>query len=364
MKIRDVVTCIENQAPLLYQESYDNAGLLTGNYNDEVNSALVSLDVTEAVIDEAIQKEIKLIIAHHPLVFGGLKRFTGRTWVERCLIKAIKNNIAIYCAHTNLDSSPYSHNYILASKLGLNNIKTLIPVKGKLFKLVVFVPEAAADEVRMAIFNAGSGHIGNYDSCSYNISGVGTFRALEGANPYVGSMGKFHKEAEIRIETIVPEHILQKVINDMVQAHPYEEVAYDVYRLENENPLYGTGIIGELECPVSEIDFLQQIKETCKVKAIRHTTLLGRKVNRVALCGGSGASFMQAAMDQKADFYITGDVKYHQFFDVDDKMVMADIGHYESEQFAKDWFVHLLTKKITNFAVHFTTVDTNPVNIF
>jgi dinuclear metal center YbgI/SA1388 family protein len=364
MRISDICSCIESQAPLLYQESYDNAGLLTGNYTDEVDSALVSLDVTEAVLDEAIHKGIKLIIAHHPLVFGGLKRFTGRTWVERCLVKAIRYDIAIYCAHTNLDSSPNSHNYLLANKLGINNIATLIPVKGKLFKLVVFAPEEAADVVRAAIFNAGSGHIGNYDSCSFNISGVGTFRALEGANPYVGKLGEIHREDEIRIETIVPEHILQKVITEMVKAHPYEEVAYDVYPLANENPLYGTGVIGQLESPVSETAFLQRIKEVCKVKVIRHTPLLGREVSSVALCGGSGASFMQAAMAQKADFYITGDVKYHQFFDVDGRMVLADIGHYESEQFAKDWFVHLLTKNFTNFAVHFTTVDTNPVNIF
>jgi dinuclear metal center YbgI/SA1388 family protein len=364
MKISHIAAVIEQQAPLLYQESYDNAGLLTGLMADEVTGVLVAFDVTEAVVDEAIALGANLIISHHPLVFSGLKRFTGKNWVERCLLKAIRNNIAIYCAHTNLDAAANGHNKLLANKLGLHNTRVLIPVQDKLFKLVCYVPDNHLDEVRDAVFQAGSGHIGNYDSCSFSVQGTGTFRALEGAQPFVGELNTLHKEPETRFETIVPAHRLDAAIAAMKAAHPYEEVAYDVFQLEAQYQKFGTGLIGELEIEKSECEFLQLIKDECNVKAIRHSPFIGKPIKRVALCGGSGAQFMGAAMAQHADIYITGDVKYHQFFDVENKMLLADIGHYESEQFVKDWFVDILTKNFTNFALHFSKVNTNPVNIF
>lgn len=364
MKISQITTLIEQYAPLTYQESYDNAGLLTGSMSDEVTGVLVAFDVTEAVIDEAIALHANLIIAHHPLVFSGLKRFTGKNWVERCLIKAIKNNLAIYCAHTNLDAAATGHNKLLANKLGLKNSKILIPIKEKLYKLICYVPIEHLDNVRTAIFSTGAGKVGNYDSCSFTVQGEGTFKALKGAQPFVGKINELHQEPEIKFETIVAEHCIQQAIAAMKETHPYEEVAFDVILLENNYEQFGTGVIGELENEVSERDYLQTIKEICHTQAIRHSPFTNKKIKKVALCGGSGAQFMRAAMSQNADIYITGDIKYHQFFDVEDKMLLADIGHYESEQFVKDWFVDILTENFTNFAIYFSKVNTNPVNIF
>lgn len=364
MQIKQVTQYIESVAPLAFQESYDNAGLIIGSPDDEISGILISLDITEEVLDEAIAKKLNLVVCHHPIVFGGLKKLNGRNYVERCVVKAIKNNLAVYAAHTNLDSVFGGVNSRICEKLMLQNCRILAPVPNFLKKLITFVPVANAETVRNALFAAGAGNIGNYDSCSFNQSGLGTFRGNDQSNPFAGEKNQFHTEEEIRIETIFPKHLQSKIIQALLQAHPYEEVAYDIYPLDNEYSQAGIGMIGDLPEPVTELDFLQTLKDIFNCQVIRHTDLLGKSISRVAVCGGSGSSYLSRAIAQKADIFVTGDFKYHQFFDAENKLVIADIGHYESEQFTKEVFYELLTKKFPKFAVHLTDCNTNPVNYF
>lgn len=362
MLVKEITQFIEELAPLSFQETYDNAGLLVGNSSSEINGVLITLDITEAVIDEAIQKNLNMVIGHHPLIFSGLKKITGKNEIERCVIKAIKNDIAIYAAHTNLDSVHGGVNSKICEKLNLKNCKVLSPVSDHLKKLVTFVPLAEIDKVREAVFNAGSGNIGNYDSCSFNTKGTGSFRGNESTNPFVGEKGELHFEEEIRFETIFPKHIQGKVISALLNAHPYEEVAYDIYPLENKYEQAGIGMIGELETTTDEIAFLQQIKETFNCKVVKHTNLLNKPIKKVAVAGGSGSTYLRNAISAKADIFISGDFKYHQYFEAENKILIADIGHFESEQFTKELFSELLTKKFPKFAVHLSEVNTNPVN--
>jgi dinuclear metal center YbgI/SA1388 family protein len=362
MQISEITNYIESVAPLAYQESYDNAGLLVGNPNDEVEKALICLDVTEAVVDEAIGGGFQLIIAHHPLIFGGLKKLNGKNEVERCVLKAIRNNIAIYAAHTNLDSVHGGVNSKICTKLQLQNCKILTPVKGRLKKLVTFIPTQQADAVKKAVFEAGAGHIGNYDSCGFSSDGTGSFRGNNSTNPFVGKPGELHDEQEVRFETIFPAIRQRAVISALLKAHPYEEAAYDIYPLDNEFEQVGAGMVGELETPVSEVEFLQLAKKQFNCKVIRHSPFLGRKVKKVAVCGGAGSFLIRQAIGSGADVFITGDMKYHQFFEAEGKIVIADIGHFESEQFTKEVFYELLTKKFPKFAVRLSAVQTNPIN--
>ena len=362
MKLAQITKIIEEFAPLNYQESYDNAGLIVGSFDLEITGIIISLDVTEAVVDEAKAKSCNLIIAHHPIVFSGLKRLNGSNYIERTVISAIKNDIAIYAAHTNIDAVEQGVNGKICEKLGLKNCKVLDQSKNTLRKIVTFVPNKQADKLRTALFNAGAGHIGNYDNCSYNLSGQGSFRALENTKPYIGKPGELHFEPEIRIETIFPIHLQSKVIKALKNTHPYEEVAYDIYALENKNEHIGIGMVGYLEQEIDELDFLKQIKNTFDAKMLRHTPFLNKKVKKVALCGGSGSFLLNKAIASGADVFLSADFKYHQFFDADNKILIADIGHYESEQFTKEIFYELLTKKITNFGIQISEINTNPVN--
>ncbi|MCF8370863.1 MAG: Nif3-like dinuclear metal center hexameric protein [Bacteroidales bacterium] len=362
MTVQEICKTIEDIAPLAYQESYDNAGLLVGDPKMEVTGGLISIDVTEEVVEEAIQKKCNLIVAHHPIIFGGVKRLTGRNYVERTVIKAIQNNIAIYAAHTNLDNVTGGVNSKIAEKLGLENCRILMPLNDELRKLVVFVPVDHAEKVRSAICDAGAGKIGNYDHCSYNATGQGTFRAGEGSDPFVGEPGKIHFEEEIRIETIFPKVRQGAVVQAMIQAHPYEEVAHDIYPIENKYALAGGGMIGTLPVPVSETDFLNTLKSVFGTGCIKHTNLLQKKIKKVALCGGSGSFMLKKAIAAKADVFVSGDFKYHEYFDAEGKILIADIGHYESEQFTKDVFYEILMKKFPKFALCLSGVETNPVN--
>ena len=347
-----------------FQESYDNSGLIYGNPESEINTVLVTLDITEKVIDEAIQKKVQLIVSHHPLVFSGLKKITGKSDIERSLIKAIQNNIAIYAAHTNLDSIPDGVNGKICEKLELQNCKILQPANGQLKKLVTFIPEDHSEKVRIAVFKAGAGHIGNYDFCGYTTDGSGSFRGDENTNPFVGEKGQVHYEKEIRFETIFPIYLQGKIIQALLDTHPYEEVAYDIYPLENRNSGVGMGMIGEFEESISEIDFLQKLKSTFNTGVIKHTALKNEPVKKVAVCGGSGSFLLNNAITAKADFFVSGDFKYHQFFEAENKIVIADIGHFESEQFTKELFYELLMKKFPKFALHLSEVKTNPVFYF
>lgn len=349
-------------APLPLQDGFDNAGMQVGLTDAEVTGVLLCLDVTEAVVDEAVALGYNLIVSHHPLIFSPLKRVTGSTYVERCVIKALANGIAIYSAHTNLDNAPGGVNYRIAAKLGLQNVKILVPKEGALLKLSVYVPVAHADAVRSALFAAGCGNIGNYGSCSYNVTGYGTFEAGEGASPFCGSVGSLHKEEEVRIDTIMPAYIKGRVVKALLAAHPYEEPAFDIYPLQNSWDSVGAGIIGDLPAAVDETAFLQQIKDTFAVGSVRHTSLLGKAVKRVALCGGAGGSFAGAAMAAGADMYITGEARYHDLFNYDGKMLVAVIGHYESEQFTMEIFKEIISEACPQVAVKTTSVCTNPVH--
>ncbi len=364
LRVKEITSYFESVASLSYQESYDNSGLLAGNPNQVVTGALTTIDVTEEVVEEAIKLQCNLIIAHHPIIFSGLKKLTGKNYIERTLIKAIKNDVAIYAAHTNMDSIQGGVNSKICEKLGLTNCTILQPAVGQLQKLATFVPFDQAEKVRSAIFNAGAGVIGNYDSCSYNLQGTGSFRAGNNTNPYVGNKNEIHFEKETRVETIFPKHLQNKVISALLNAHPYEEVAYDIYPLENKHNQVGMGMVGTLEKPVSEEAFLIQLKKTFNCGVIKHTSLLGKEVSKIAVCGGSGSFLLPNAITANADFFVTGDFKYHQFFDADKKIVIADIGHFESEQFTKELFYELLIKKFPKFAVHLSKVKTNPVSYF
>jgi dinuclear metal center YbgI/SA1388 family protein len=362
--LKDITNFLESFAPLGLQEPYDNAGLITGDANAEVTSVLITLDVTEKVVEDAIAKKAQLIVAHHPIIFSGLKKITGKNYVERTIIKAIKNDIAIYAAHTNLDSVDGGVNRKICDKLGLENCKILQPATGQLKKLVTFIPVEKADEVREAVFNAGAGNIGNYDSCGFVAEGFGSFRGNKDSNPFVGKKGEIHIEKEARFETIFPGHLQGRIVEALLQAHPYEEVAYDIYPLDNQSDKIGMGMVGTLAKPLPESQFLQLLKQTFNTGVIKHTALKGKPVEKVAVCGGAGSFLLNAAIAQNADFFVSGDFKYHQFFDAENKIVVADIGHYESEQFTKELFYELLTKKFPTFANHLSEVGTNPVFYF
>jgi len=362
MKIQSIINCLERFAPLGLQEDYDNSGLLIGNKNKDIQKALIALDITEEVLQEAIENQCELIISHHPLIFKGIKKLNGNNMVERLVIRAIQADIAIYAIHTNLDNVHQGVNAMLGQKLGLTDLKILSSKPSGLKKLVTFCPLEQAEKVRNAIFNAGAGHIGKYDNCSYNISGEGSFRALEGANPFVGKMGEIHFEKEVRIETIVPEHILNQVVATMIEAHPYEEVAYDIYPLENPNNNAGAGMIGTLTKEVSAKEFLLKVKKQLGSPAIRHNYLVERMVKKIAICGGSGSFLIPEAYKAGADIFITGDLKYHDFFEYKNEMTVADAGHFETEQFTKELLYSILNKNFPTFALQISKINSNPIS--
>ncbi len=364
IQLKEIIGTLEKVAPLSFQESYDNSGLQVGDPELEVTGALVTLDVTEAVIDEAARLGLNLVVSHHPVIFGGLKSLTGRTASERIVARSIQQGIAIYSSHTNLDAITEGVNSMMASRLGLNQIRILDPMKGQLKKIVVFVPHESLERVRHAIFEAGAGHIGAYDSCSFNLEGKGTFRGSEGTDPFVGQPGVMHQEPETRLETIVPAHQVTGVVKAMVAAHPYEEVAYDLYPLENEYSMAGMGMVGDLEDSMDEEAFLNLVKERFGIAVIRHSVLLEKPVKRVALCGGAGSFLLEKAIRSGADVFVTGDLKYHQFFDADGKILIMDIGHFESEQFTRELFYDLLIKNFPKFAVRLSETDTNPIKYY
>ncbi len=362
MKLSEIIAVLNELAPPAYQEPYDNAGLLVGNFQADINCALVTIDVTEEVIHEAVKEKAGLIISHHPVIFTPLKSITGKTLPERVILSAIRENIAIFCIHTNLDKVASGVNKALANKLGITNPVILLPVAGELRKLVTFVPHDYAERVRNAIFNAGAGHIGNYDQCSYNIEGIGSFRGSEDTNPFVGEKGKLHFEKETRIETIFPRALQSSVISALRGAHPYEEPAYDIYPLDNEYEQLGSGMIGNLAKAMPATDFLNNIKEKLGCKLIRYAGNIDVTINTVACCGGSGAFLTGRAITAGADAFVTADIKYHQFLDAEKDILLIDAGHYETEQFTKEIFYEFLIKKLPNFAVRFSKVNTNPIN--
>ncbi|MDR3142580.1 MAG: Nif3-like dinuclear metal center hexameric protein [Tannerellaceae bacterium] len=361
MKIKEIVSALEKFAPLPLQDGFDNAGLQIGLTDAEATGALLCLDVTETVIDEAVSLACNLIISHHPLIFKGYKSLTGKDCVEKCIMKAIKNDIAIYAAHTNLDNAQGGVNYKIAEKIGLKNLQFLSEKEDMLLKLVTYVPESHAAAIREALFGAGCGHIGNYDSCSYSTVGEGTFRAGKDANPYCGTIGKLHRETELRIETVLPGFKEQAAIKALISAHPYEEPAFDIYRLKNSGAQSGSGIVGELDVAETELDFLKRVKEIFEVTCLKHNKPSGCSIRKVALCGGSGSFLLPCAIATNADAFITGEMKYHEYFGHESEILIAEIGHYESEQYTKEILHAIIKKQFPDANIYNSKTNTNPI---
>ncbi|MFI5221194.1 MAG: Nif3-like dinuclear metal center hexameric protein [Bacteroidia bacterium] len=364
LKIKDLTSYLEKIAPLGYQESYDNAGLLTGNKDSVIDNVLITLDCTEEVIDEAITSKCKLVIAHHPIIFKGLKKLTGSNYVERTVIKAVKNEIALYAIHTNLDNVHNGVNRRICDKLGFKNLKILAPKSDLLKKLVVYVPVAHLDKVKKALFDVGAGNIGNYSECSFSVEGTGTFLGNENSNPFAGKKGKTSYEKEMRLETIFPSHLEEKLVMALIKSHPYEEPAYDIFALENVLNRVGAGLIGELDKELSKDKFLHHLKSKLNLKQIRFTETTKTTIRKVAVCGGSGSFLLKNALAQQADAFVTADFKYHDFFDAEKRLLVADVGHYESEIFTKELLRDLILEKFPTFAVLLSKINTNPVNYF
>lgn len=369
MKIKEVIGLLEELAPLAYSEGFDNTGLLVGDENAEVSGILVTLDTLESIVDEAIENNCNLIVSFHPIVFSGLKKITGKTYVERVVQKAIKHDIAIFSNHTALDNSWNGVNAMICEKLGLSNRTVLIPQNETIKKLITFVPNNDAEKVRNALFAAGGGSIGNYENCSFNIEGKGSFKGNESSNPVKGTKGEIHFEEEIQIGITFAKHLQNKILKALLESHPYEEVAYEITTLENSNQHLGMGMIGELENEMSEIEFLEFLKRTMKTDCVRHSDFLKKPIKKVALLGGSGSFAIDAAKKAGADVFISADFKYHDFFKAENSILLADIGHYESEQYTKNLIHSFLKKKIANFApllptgkILLSKINTNPIS--
>lgn len=362
--VKDFTNYLEALAPLGSQESYDNSGLIVGDPQMKVKAVLLTLDCIEATIDEALEKGANLIIAHHPIVFKGLKKINGKNYVERTVIKAIKNDIAIYAIHTNLDNYKFGVNYEIAQRIGLVNPKILAPSSSTLRKLVFFCPKGKEPSVLSAIFAAGGGKIGEYTDCSYQSMGTGSFTPGPRSNPTEGTIGKAEKVEELRIEVLIPSHKEGAIVQVLKKAHPYEEVAYEVYPILNQNQDEGAGMVGDLPTAMKTEDFLAHLKSVFNCGVIRHTAIVKKEVKKVAFCGGSGSFLLRNAKNSGADIYITGDFKYHEFFDADGEIIIADIGHFESEQYTPHLILALLKKNFINFAFHLGNVNTNPINYF
>ena len=362
MQVKEIVQYLESSFPLSLQETYDNAGLICGRMEQEVQGVLLCLDSIEATVDEAIAKNCQLIIAHHPIVFKGLKKITGSSYVERVIEKCIQNRISLYAIHTNLDNHFDGVNAEIAQRIGLINRRILRPMGQQLYKLVVYVPKASIGALDQALFDVGVGTIGNYSECHFRSQGIGTFKPNQFANPTIGKNDEREEVQEFRVEYLVSKHLLGKARKAMKEAHPYEEVAHEIMLIENEHQFLGAGQIGELKEAMDPLAFLHFLKKTFHCKVIRHTELCKNKIKTVAICGGSGSFLLPDALRANADVFITGDFKYHEFFDAENQLIIADIGHFESEQFTPQLLAEKLKEKFTKFAVHLTDLNTNPIN--
>lgn len=364
MIVQDIINHLEALAPLDYAENFDNVGLLVGDKQQKVTGVLVTLDTLEAVVNEAIQKNCNLIVSFHPIVFKGLKKITGKNYVERVVIKAIKHDIAIYSMHTALDNAYTGVNNMICCQLELVQKRILIPQQQTIKKLTTYIPKSEAEQLRKALFSVGAGHLGNYSNCSFNVEGYGTFKGNDESSPVKGEKNQQHTEAEVKITVTYMKHFESKVLKTLFESHPYEEVAYEIVTIENKNRNIGMGMIGEFLAPIDEVDFLAHLKTKMHTAQIRHSELLNKKIKKVAVLGGSGSFAIQAAKNNDVDAFVTSDLKYHDFFTAENKILLADIGHYESEQFTKNLLVAYLTKKITNIAIILSQINTNPVKYF
>ena len=361
MKIKEIISVLEEMAPLAYAEDFDNVGLLVGDQETEATGVLVCHDALENVIEEAITKKCNLVVCFHPILFSGLKKITGKNYVERAVIKAIKNDIAIYAVHTALDNHQEGVNKIFCDTLGLINTKVLIPKHNFIRKLVTYTIPENAEEVRNALFDAGAGTIGNYENCSFNSKGIGTYMGNEHSNPQIGERFEFVQGDEIKIEVTFEKHLENKILKALFKSHAYEEVAYEIYELQNQHQNIGLGMIGELETPMEAEAFLHFAKEKMQCGGIRHSDFTGKKIKKVAVLGGAGSFAIKNAIQAGADAFLTADLKYHQYYEAENQLLLADIGHFESERYTKNYIVEYLRKKILNFAVILSEENSNPV---
>ena len=362
--IQQLTDFLATLAPPAYQEGYDNAGLIVGHPATEITGALLSLDCTEEVVEEAVRRGCNVVVAHHPIVFKGLKRLNGKNYVERTVIAAIRANVALYAIHTNLDHVAHGVNAMIAERLGLANVRVLAPKRQLLMKLTFFVPIADTQVVLDAVFAAGAGQVGNYSECSFQSVGEGTFKPGNGTNPHLGQAGTLERVAEQRVEVLFPAHLEANIMRALRQAHPYEEVAHYLHLLENENQEVGAGAIGELPVPLPAAEFLGYLKEKMEVSVIKYTATTQPLIRRVAVCGGAGSFLLPQALGAGADAFVTADFKYHEFFDAENKVMICDIGHYESEVFTKQLLFNHISKKFDNFALYLSEVNTNPVSYY
>ena len=364
MKIKELINNLNHFAPLDYAEDFDNVGLIVGDENNDIQGVLVSLDTTEKVVNEAIENKCNLIVGFHPILFSGIKKLNPSNYVNRAVIKAVKNDIAIYAIHTALDNSFKGVNKVICDKLGLKNRQILIPQAQTIKKLTTYIPKANAEILREKLFEIGAGNIGNYSHCSFNLEGKGSFKGEEGSHQVVGKKGTTHYEDEIQINMTFAKHLQSKVLNQLFEHHPYEEVAYEIETLENKNQQIGLGMIGYFDKPISENEFLKLLKQTFRTPVVRHSEKLRKPIQKVAVLGGSGASAISKALSKKADAYVTADLKYHDFFKAENRILLADIGHYESEQFTKEYLYSFINENFTNFAVVLSNLNTNPVQYY
>ncbi|MBD0724478.1 Nif3-like dinuclear metal center hexameric protein [Flavobacterium sp. L1I52] len=361
MKIKEILSVLEEMAPQAYAEDFDNVGLLVGNQNTEASGVLVCHDALENVIDEAIAKNCNLVVCFHPILFSGIKKITGKNYVERAILKAIKNDIAIYAVHTALDNHQQGVNKIFCEALGLKKTKILIPKQNFIRKLITYTIPENAEKLRNALFDAGAGKIGNYEDCSFNSKGIGTYMGNENSNPEIGERFEFVESDEIKIEVTFEKYLESKILKALFKNHVYEEVAYEIYDLQNQHQNIGLGMIGELENPMDEKSFLALVKDKMQAEGIRHSQFLGKKIQKVAVLGGSGSFAIKNAIQAGADAFLTADLKYHQFYEAENQLILADIGHFESERYTKNYIVDFLRKKILNFAIILSEENTNPV---
>lgn len=364
MKIKTLIDRLKSYAPLVYAEDFDNVGLIIGDENESIKGVLVSLDTTEEIVDEAIENNCNLIVGFHPIIFSGIKKLNPDNYVNRAVIKAIKNDIAIFAIHTALDNAFHGVNRVICDKIRLKKTKVLMPQPGTIKKLTTYVPVKDADKLRTELFKVGAGHIGNYSNCSFNIDGKGSFNGNEESNPVVGHKGETHFESEVQINITFAKHLQNKVLSQLFQHHPYEEVAYEIETLENQNQHIGLGMVGDFENDMPETQFLDLLKDKFKTPTLRHSKLLNKSIKKVAVLGGSGASAISKAKAAGADAYVTADLKYHDFFKAEQSILLVDIGHYESEQFTKDLLYSFINENFTNFAIVLSNTNTNPVQYY
>ncbi len=363
MLIGHITAALEQYAPFQLQEDFDNCGLIIGSPAHECSGVLVSVDVTTAVVKEAIESGCNLIVAHHPLLFKGIKRLNGLSPVEQAVKLALCHDIAVYACHTCLDNAAEGVSHMMAAKLGLEVVKVLEPKRGTLTALSVCVPAESADELRLALFEAGAGSIGDYDSCSFAVTGMGTFRPLDGAEPYSGKVGSQYIGEEVRLDLVLPSYLQNSVEKALVEVHPYEEPAYQFFPMLNGSRHLGLGAVGNLAHALTPDELVAHVKSVFQSPVARCSAYPADSIiRRVAVCGGAGSSLIPKAIAAGAQAIVTSDTRYHDFVDYANTILIVDIGHHESENCTKDIFYHIITKKFPNFAVRYANADINPIN--